>query len=409
MTTRSVCTPHLALYGGPPVREELLPYSHHRIHRADVDAVVEVLNSGWLTQGPEGREFEEAFASFVNARFAVSFSSGTAALHGAVFAAGLEPGFEAITTPLTFCATANCSLFVGAEPRFVDIRDDTLAIDPERIAEAIGPRTRALIPVDYAGAPAELDAIRALADRHGLVVIEDASHALGAELDGRRVGGLSTLTTFSLHPAKHVAAGEGGVVTTDDPTRASRLKRFRSHGIDRDAPTRRAEGSWYYDMQDLGYNYRLSDLASALARSQLKSLPDGLQRRSQIADRYSTAFAGLAGLRLPAQQKGCRSAWHLYPVRVDSRILGASRDEVIAALRAEGIAASVHYRPVHLQSYYRNRFGYAEGDYPIAERAGEELISLPLFPGMLDRDIADVIEAVRKVLDHWAVERRPAG
>lgn len=399
----------LALYGGSPVRTSLLPYGRHCIREEDLEAVSRVLRSGWLTQGPALEEFEEAFAEAVGARFAIGFSSGTAALHGAVVAAEIEDGDEAITTPLTFCASANCILYARGNPLFADIREDTLTIDPDRIAEKIGPRTRAIIPVDYAGLPADLDRIRAIAERHALVVIEDASHALGARFDGKRVGSLSTLTTFSLHPVKHVAAGEGGVVTTEDPLLAARLRRFRSHGVDRDLRARSAEGRWSYDMVELGYNYRLSDIAAALAHSQLGRLQEGLERRAEIADRYDRELAELPGLRVPPRREGSASAWHLYPLRVDEAVLGAPRDRVIAALRAEGIGASLHYRPVHLHRFYRQRFGYRPGSFPISERESDKLVTIPLYPAMSDGDVDDVVDAVSKVVRFFGLERSRAG
>ena len=254
----------LAINGGRPVRETLLPYGHQSIDEDDILAVVETLHSDWITTGPKVAEFEEAFANRVGSRYAVSFSSGTAALHGAAFAAGLRPGYEAITTPMTFCATANCILYCGANPVFADISPDTMNINPEEIACHITPKTRAILPVDYAGHPAELDAIMELAERNGLVVVEDACHALGAKYNCKRVGSISHMTVFSFHPVKHITTGEGGMVTTDDRVYSRQLRLFRNHGIKGDARQRQAEGQWYYEMTELGYNYRLTDLASAL-------------------------------------------------------------------------------------------------------------------------------------------------
>ena len=388
----------LAIHGGRPVRDTLLPYGRQALAETDVAAVVAVLRSDWLTTGPKVAEFEEAVASFVGTRHAVSFSSGTAALHAATFAAGLEPGDEAITTPLTFCATANAVLYQGATPVFADVRSDTLTIDPAEVERRMTPRTKALLPVDYAGHPANLDALVALADRHGLIVIEDAAHALGAVYRGRRIGGVSHMSAFSFHPVKHLTTGEGGMVTTDDPGLARRLRLFRNHGIDRDAGERQAEGTWVYEMTALGYNYRLTDIACALGLAQLPRLDANLSRRRAIATGYADALSGAPNLALPQADDDVAHAWHLYPVRV---LPPVNRGEVFRALRAEGIGVNVHYVPVHLHRYYRDRFGYRGGEYPRAEAAYQELISLPMFHGMTDSEAEDVTLAVKKVMTHF--------
>jgi len=393
----------LAVDGGTPVRKTLLPYGRQSIGEDDIQAVVDVLRSDWLTTGPKVAEFEESFAAWVGAKHAVSFSSGTAALHGAAFAAGLKPGDEAITTPMTFAATANCVLYQGATPVFADVSTDTLNLDPEQVAARITARTRAVLPVDYAGHPAEMDAILELAARHGLIVIEDASHALGAEYRQRRTGGIAHMTVFSFHPVKHLATGEGGMVTTDRADCAEALRRFRNHGISSEARQRQTAGQWHYEMVLLGFNYRLTDMACALGLSQLKKLKANLMRRREIAERYSTVFAGLAGVTLPAVRADVNPAWHLYPIRLNLEKLTADRAQVFRALRAENIGVNVHYIPVHRHPYYRDRFGYRGGEYPIAEDAYERLISLPMFHGMSDQDVEDVITAVKKIAVAFAV------
>jgi perosamine synthetase len=393
----------LAVDGGTPVRKTLLPYGRQSIGEDDIQAVVDVLRSDWLTTGPKVAEFEESFAAWVGAKHAVSFSSGTAALHGAAFAAGLKPGDEAITTPMTFAATANCVLYQGATPVFADVSTDTLNLDPEQVAARITARTRAVLPVDYAGHPADLDAILELAARHGLIVIEDASHALGAEYRQRRTGGIAHMTVFSFHPVKHLATGEGGMVTTDRADCAEALRRFRNHGISSEARQRQTAGQWHYEMVLLGFNYRLTDMACALGLSQLKKLKANLMRRREIAERYSTVFAGLAGVTLPAVRADVSPAWHLYPIRLNLEKLTADRAQVFRALRAENIGVNVHYIPVHRHPYYRDRFGYRGGEYPIAEDAYERLISLPMFHGMSDQDVEDVITAVKKIAVAFAV------
>jgi perosamine synthetase len=402
MSTTSVSPKTLAINGGAPVRASLLPYGRQSVDEADIQVVVDVLRSDWLTTGPKVAEFEDAFAARVGAAHAVSFSSGTAALHGAVFAAGLKPGDEAITSPLTFAATANCILYQGATPVFADVCRDSLNLDPEQVERRITPKTRAALPVDYAGHPADLDAIRTIAERHGLIVIEDACHALGATYRSRKVGGIADMTVFSFHPVKHITTGEGGMVTTNSPKFTEMLRRFRNHGISSDARQRQAAGQWYYEMVQLGYNYRLPDIGCALGIQQLKKLDANLTHRREIAGIYSAAFRGISGLITPAVCPEANSAWHLYPLRLDLEKLTANRAQIFRALRAENIGVNVHYIPVHLHPYYRDRFGYKGGEFPIAEDAYERLISLPMFHGMSDQDADDVIEAVKKVVGSYS-------
>jgi perosamine synthetase len=393
----------LAIDGGTPVRKTLLPYGRQSIAEDDIQAVVDVLRSDWLTTGPKVAQFEEALAAWVGAKYAVAFSSGTGALHGATFAAGLKSGDEAITSPLTFAATANCVLYQGARPVFADVSRDTLNLDPDQFAERITARTRAVLPVDYGGHPADLDPILALAERHGLTVIEDACHALGAEYHGRRTGSIAHMSVFSFHPVKHLATGEGGMVTTDRADLAESLRRFRNHGISSDVPQRHASGQWHYEMVLLGFNYRLTDVACALGLSQLKKLEANLARRREIAARYTDAFRNLPGVLVPSVRPNVNPAWHLYPIRVNPAQLNADRAHVFRALRAENIGVNVHYTPVHLHPYYRGQFGYQGGEYPAAEAAYEQLISLPMFHGMTDQDVENVITAVGKVLGAYSL------
>jgi len=392
----------LAIEGGRPVRQTFLPYGHQSIDEEDIQAVVSVLQSDWITTGPKVVEFEEAFAGRVGAKHAVTFSSGTAALHGAAYAAGLQPGDEAITTPMTFCATANCILYLGATPVFADVTADTLNINPGEVASRITEKTKAIIPVDYAGHPADLDPIRELAEEKDLIVIEDACHALGAGYKGKPVGGICDMTVFSFHPVKHITTGEGGMVTTDNDDMAARLRLFRNHGIEGDARQRQANGQWYYEMVDQGYNYRLTDIGSALGLSQLKKLDQNLSRRREIAACYNAALKDISGIILPKVRKDVSPAWHLYPIRFDQSYYRAGRSEIFAALRAENIGVNVHYIPVHTHPFYRKRFGFNGGEYPVAEAAYETLISLPMFHGMTNRDAEDVIDATTKVFGHYA-------
>ena len=395
MSATSISPQLLAINGGKPVRATLLPYGRQSLDEADIQAVVDVLRSDWLTTGPKVQEFEEAFALLVGAASAVSFSSGTAALHAAAFAAGLKAGDEAITTPMTFAATANCVLYQGATPVFADVSADTLNLDPEQITKRISAKTRAILPVDYAGHPADLRPILEVAKRSGLTVIEDACHALGAEYGGARVGSIADMTVFSFHPVKHITTGEGGMVATNNAKFAETLRHFRNHGISTDA--RQRAGQWHYEMVLLGYNYRLPDVACALGLQQLKRLDVNLARRREIAAFYTAALREIPGIIPPTVRAEANPAWHLYPIRLDLEKLTADRGQVFRALRAENIGVNVHYIPVHLHPYYQDRFGFRSGDYPVAEDAYERLLSLPMFHGMIRQDAEDVVAAVSKV------------
>ena len=403
MSATSVSPQALAILGGSPVRETLLPYGRQSIDDTDIQAVVDVLRSDWLTTGPKVGEFEEAFAARIGVGHAVSFSSGTAALHAAAFAAGLTTGDEAITSPMTFAATANCVLYQGATPVFADVCPDTLNIDPEQIAKKISSRTRAILPVAYAGHPADLDAIQQIASDRGLIVIEDACHALGAKYRGRVTGSIADMTVFSFHPVKHITTGEGGMVTTNNARFAETLRRFRNHGISSDARQRQNSGQWHYEMVLLGFNYRLPDIACALGIEQLKKLEANLTRRREIAARYTAAFRELPGVIPPATRPDADPAWHLYPIRLDLAKLAADRAQIFRALRAENIGVNVHYIPVHRHPYYVEKFGYRGGEYPVAEDAYERLISLPMFHAMTEQDVSDVIRAVGKVVGHYSL------
>jgi len=401
MSTSPTKLEPLAVHGGTPLREKLLPYGRQTLDENDIQAVVEVLKSDWLTTGPKVGEFEEAFAARVGGKFAVSFSSGTAALHGAAFAAGLGPGDEAITTPMTFCATANCVLYQRATPVFADVCEDTLNLDPREVSRKVSSRTKAVIAVDYAGHPVALDELRQIAEGAGALLIEDACHALGAEYRGRRVGGIADMTVFSFHPVKHLTTGEGGMVTTNDRKLAETLRRFRNHGISSEARQRQESGQWFYEMVLLGFNYRLTDIACALGISQLEKLDDNLAQRREIAARYNAAFKGEPGVIAPSVRPEVNPAWHLYPIRIESAKLRGDRAQIFRALRAENIGVNVHYIPVHRHPYYRDHFAFRGGEFPVAERAYEQLISLPMFHGMSDGDAEDVIGAVKKVLSYY--------
>jgi len=390
----------LALHGGRPARPALLPYGWQAIDEDDVQAALAVLRGGRLTTGPRVAEFERAVAAAVGAAHAVAVSSGTAALHAAAFAGGIGPGDEVIVPALTFAASANAVLYQGGIPVFADVRGDTLNVDPADVAARLTGRTRAIVAVDYAGQPADLDALGALARDRGLALIEDAAHALGAEYRGRRVGALADLTAFSFHPVKHITTGEGGLVTTASRELAARLRRFRNHGLETEYGERHERGDEYSPMVELGYNYRLTDLQCALGLSQLARLEQFLKRRAELAQRYRTELAGQPGLLLPALAPDVRHAWHIFPVLLQPERLRADRRTILAALRAENIGVAVHYVPVYWHPYYQAR-GYGRGLCPRAEWAFERLLTLPLFPAMTDEDADDVLAAVRKVLGHY--------
>jgi len=413
-------------------RGKTLPYGRQTVTEDDIQLVIDVLRSDWLTTGPMVERFEQAMAEYVGAEHAVAVSSGTAALHAAMFALGIGPGDEVIVPAMTFAATANCVVFQGGTPVFADVDPDTLLLDPAKVESRITPRTRAIIAVDFAGQPCDYESLGTIARRHHLVLVDDASHALGAAVAVRRgspdpvgVGGLvrrpattggpaatggpattgarrrlgsvADLTTFSMHPVKPITTGEGGMVTTDDCTLAELMRRFRNHGFTRDHHQCSAAGSWYYEMTDLGYNYRLTDIQCALGLGQLSKLEGWLARRRRIAEQYHEAFARLPGVRPLGVRRGVVHAWHIFVVRLDRKVLGADRAAIFKALRAQGIGVGVHYIPVHLHPFYRQRFGTAPGLCPVAEAAYEEILSLPLFPAMTDADVAGVVGAVEKV------------
>ncbi|MFI5254345.1 MAG: DegT/DnrJ/EryC1/StrS family aminotransferase [Candidatus Limnocylindrales bacterium] len=393
MTTTRPAT--LAIDGGAPVRTQFLPYARQQISEDDIAAVTAVLRSDWLTTGPKVPAFEASLAAFTGARHAVAFSSGTAALHGAAVAAGLGPGDEAITTPMTHAATSNAVLYTGAEPRFADVEPDTLLPDPASVEMAITPRTRVLIPVDYAGQPADyarLRRIAATAPRGPLTIIADACHSLGATRDGRTAGTMADLNVLSFHPAKIMTTGEGGAVLTDDDDLAARLRRFRNHGI---ATELAARTDWTYAMVELGYNYRLTDIGAALGSSQLARVAGFLERRRALAAHYLGRLAGHPYLDGPVVAADTDPAWHYAFAQLRLDRLRVDRGAVYRAMRAEGIGVNVHYIPVHTHPYYRGR--YPGLSFPVSEGAYGRLLTLPLHAGMTTDDVDDVVAALDKV------------
>jgi perosamine synthetase len=371
-----------------------LPYGKQEISDADVKAVVEALCSGWLTTGPRVAEFENAFASWCGAGQGVAVNSGTAALHAAMRAIQLKPGEEVIVPAITFAASANAAVYEGGVPVFADVEPDTLLIDPASVAHKITPKTRAIVAVDYAGQPADYDALHALAKQHGIALIADACHAPGATYKGRKAGTLADISCFSFHPVKHLTTCEGGMALTGDADMAAHMRRFRNHGIDSDHRSREKNGTYAYDMRELGYNYRLPDVQCALGMAQLTRLSGWLAARQRIAALYDQALAGLAQVTALKTHKDRTHAFHLYVVKLTK---GIDRDRVFAQLRAEGIGANVHYAPVHLHSFYRQR-GYGPGMAPIAESASGQLLTLPMFPAMAPADVGRVVAALDKAI-----------
>jgi len=376
----------------------MLPYGHQWIDDEDIAAVVEVLKSDWVTQGPKVAEFETKVAEYCGAKYAVAVSSGTAALHAACAVTGISEGDEVITTPITFAATANAIMYCSGRPVFADINEDTLNIEPDEIRRRISPRTKALLPVDFAGHPADLDEIMTIAKKKGLVMIADACHALGAEYKGQKIGSLADMTIFSFHPVKHITTGEGGMILTDKKEFYDKLKIFRHHGIVKDNPS---QGSWYYEIHNPGYNFRLTDFQCALGISQLKKLDRFIQRRREIAAKYNEAFADMEEVITPIEDKNVKAVYHIYVIQLRTEKLKVGRKEILEALRAENIGGTVHYLPLHLHPFYQREFSYRKGDYPVAERYYERAITLPIFPKMSDEDVKDVIEAVYKVIRHY--------
>ena len=389
----------LAIYGGKPVRNSLLPYGKQNIQEEDINAVVSVMTSDWLTTGPKVAEFEQTFARSIQAKEAVAVSNGTAALHCAMYALGIRRGDEVIVPTITFAATANCVVFQGAKPVFADVDPDTLLIDPNKINDLITPRTKAIIAVDFAGQPCDYDMLDDIANRHNLAIVDDACHALGGTYKDRPVGTLAALNTFSFHPVKNITTGEGGMISTDSPDLAKKMRLFRNHGITTDHRQREQQESWFYEMIDLGFNYRLTDFQCALGISQLKNLPDWIPRRQEIAERYNMAFKKIPGVKPLTVRKDVSHAYHLYVVQLDlMELKNCDRTFIFKALRAEGIGVNVHYIPVHLHPYYQNNFGTFSGQCPVAESAYNQILSLPIYPLMCERDIDDVINAVDKVI-----------
>ncbi len=392
-----------AIAGGKPVRDNKIYYGHQCIDEDDIKAVCDVLRSDSVTCGPKVKELEEKLAEYVGAKYAVSMANGTAALHCACIAAGIGEGDEVITTPLTFAASANCVLYVGAKPVFADVNPETYNIDPDSIVAHITEKTKAVIAVDYTGQCVENERIREICDKYNLVFIEDAAHAIGSAYKGKKVGSLADMTCFSFHPVKTITCGEGGAVTTNNEEYYKKLVLAHSHGITHDedlmedAPH---EGPWFYEQISLGYNYRLTDFQCALLLSQLNKLESFKAKRKAIVDKYNEAFKDLPGIIVQKEIPESDTCRHLYIIRLDLNKLKCTRKEFFDAMSAENIQCQVHYVPTYFFPYYKH-LGYGEGLCPNAEEIYKGILSIPLYPTLSEKDTDDVISAVKKITEYY--------
>ena len=383
-------------------KNKIIPYSHQWLDEEDINAVVEVLKSDWLTQGPKIDEFEKALCKYTGAKYAICVNSATSALHLACLVSDIKVGDEVITSPITFVATGNAIIYCGGKPVFADIQEDTVNIDPKEIEKKISKRTKAIIPVHFAGHPCDLEEIHRIAKKHNLTVIEDASHALGAEYKGEKIGSCrySDMTVFSFHPIKSITTGEGGAIMTNNRQYYEKLLILRTHGITKDNKKfinydSRTDGDWYYEMQELGFNYRITDFQCALGISQLSKIEDFIKKRRKIVKIYNQAFKDNAYFDLPVEKNYVKSACHLYPIRLKDKYM-EKRKELFNYLRKNNLWVQVHYIPVHLQPYYRKKYGYKKGDYSKAEDYYYKTISLPIFPKMTNHEIAYIVKKIKK-------------
>jgi dTDP-4-amino-4,6-dideoxygalactose transaminase len=385
------------------MRQTFLAFSPPAIGPEEIAEVIDTLRSDWITTGPKTRRFEAAFAERAGAPHAVAVNSCTAAMHLALAAWGLGPGDEVITTPYTFCSTVNVILHAGARPVLADVCPDDLTIDPAAVEAALTPRTRAILPVHFAGQPCRMDDLLAIAARHGLRVLEDAAHAVGATYRGRPIGALGDATAFSFYATKNLTTAEGGMLTTADAALAERVRRLSNHGMSRDAWKRySAEGSWYYEVVEAGFKYNMTDLQASLGLHQLAKQPAFQAWRAAVVAAYQAGLGDLAALQLPSARPEVGHAWHLYVIRLRPGALRIGRAQVIEELKRRNIGASVHFIPLNLHPYYREHLGWAPGQFPVAEAAYAGAVSLPLHPRLSDGDVADVVAALREVVTTFA-------
>ncbi len=393
----------IAIDGGNPVRKSRINYGCQWIDRNDIETVTAVLQSDYLTCGPMTLKAEEALKEYTGAKYAVLVNSGTSALHCACIAAGIGPGDEVITTPITFAASANCALYCGAKPVFADINPYTYEIDPESIKECITEKTKAVVAVDYAGQVVKIDEIRKICDDYNLTFIEDAAHSIGSKYKGKKVGTLADMTCFSFHPVKTVTAGEGGAVLTDNEELYRKLLLFHSHGITHDVSMMEEVSNkepWYYEMIDIGFNYRITDIQAGLLISQLSKLDIFAARRREIVLKYNDAFRDIPELIIQEEIPESDTVRHLYVIQLNLEKMTCTRRQFFDAMGEEGIQCQVHYIPVYWFPYYE-RMGYQKGLCPNAEKIYQRIMSIPLYPKMTDQDVDDVICAVKKIIKNY--------
>ncbi len=391
----------LGIEGGKPVRQTYLSYGKQTIDDKDIQAVVDVLKSDYLTTGPYVKKFEQEVAKYVGAKYAVAVSNGTAGLHMACDACGIKEGDEVIVSAITFAASSNAVLYCGGKPVFVDVDPINYNIDISKIEEKITDRTKAIIPVDFTGQPVDMDEIKKIADKYNLYIIEDGAHSLGSEYKGEKVGSKADMVEFSFHPVKPITTAEGGVVTTNDENLYKKMIKFRSHGITRDTDLLEEQhGPWYYEQQTLGYNYRLTDVQSALGISQLYKLDIYINRRRELAKIYNEELQNIEQIVTPFEPEYSNSGWHIYVIQIKPELLTVGRKQIFEALQCENIGVNVHYLPVYLHPYYK-KIGYEKGICPNAEKLYENMITLPLYPSMTNEDAQDVIKAVKKVIQYY--------
>ena len=393
-----------AIIKGKPIRNTFLPPFKHSIGEEEIEEVVSTLNSNWITTGPKTFKFEEMFRKNVGSKYAIAVNSCTAALHLSIVAAGVKSGDEVITSPLTFAATSEVIIHQNAKPILVDVEKDTYNIDPEKIKEKINEKTKAIIPVHYAGHACNMDEIMEIAMENNLFVIEDAAHAIGSKYKDRYIGNVGDLTCFSFYATKNITTAEGGMITTNNEELAEKVRILSLHGISKDAWKRySSEGSWFYEILYPGYKYNMSDLQASIGFHQLKKLTKMQRRREEIADLYKNSFKDIPQITIPKVRNYTKHAWHLYPILINNDLLEIGRNEFIEALNAENIGTSVHFIPLHLHPYYKEKYGFEYGNFPNAEYIYDREISIPIYPKMTDVDVKDVISAVKKIINYYKV------
>ncbi len=374
-----------------------IPYGKQWVDEKDIKEMIKVLKTDWITQGPKVEEFEKEVAKYCNVKYAVAVSSGTAALHAAYSATGIKEGDEVITTPITFAATAYVLYFLGARPVFADIEKETLNIDPKKIEEKITKKTKAIAAVDFSGQPCDYKEIFKIAKKHKLIVIEDAAQSFGADYGGQKVGSLSDLTTLSFHPVKTITTGEGGMVLTNNKDFYEKLKVFRHHGIIK----KPEQGDWYYEIEDVGYNFRITDFQCALGLSQLKKIDKFIKKRREIVQKYNKALKDIEEIIIPTEKEGRKSAWHLYVIQFNLEKIKLTRKEIFEEFHKKGVGVQVHYMPLHLHPFFKKHFGYKKGDFPVAEEYYKRAVTLPVFPKMTNDDVDKVINVTKEIISKY--------